>query len=1102
MRILIAEDDFTSRLTLTGVLKKGGYEVVETVNGAAAWEAMQQPDAPRLMILDWMMPEMDGIEVIRRVRGLQTERPAYIILLTAMDAKANVIVGLQAGANDYLVKPFNVGELRARIEVGRRMVEMQDTLTAKIGELHKSEEKHRILLEKSSDPIFSFTSEFRCGYVNRAFAGGIGKPVEQIIGKTLREIFPQREEADKYFAALNAVFRTGEEKVFEVAIVSAEGNRSYLTTATPIKDAGGRVISTLCSAKDITERKQVEAYKEMGRQVLQILNEPDRLTDSLHRVIDTLKAQTGFDAVGIRLQRGDDFPYFAQKGFPEDFYLSENTLLGPAVDGGLCRDEFGKPLLECTCGLVISGKTDTDNPLFTPGGSFWINDSRPLLDLTPGEDPRFQPRNRCIHHHYASFALVPIRNNERIVGLIQCSDHRKGCFTQNTVEILEGMASHIGAALMRKQAEEALRAERKRLTDIIEFLPDATLAIDTAGRVIIWNRAMEQMTGLPAAEMMGKGDYAYTVPFYGEARPQLIDLIFKENDEIAAQYPHILREGSALTTEVFCKALGNNEGTWVFAKASPLYDQSGMVLGAIESIRDITQNKRTEEKLKKNIAWFKALFDATADSVILLKPDGEILDLNNNAALRRNLRADVMRGKNIFHFLPSEAASLRHLAINQILQERCLVQYDETRCEKHYRIRLYPILDAQNNVVQVASFSRDITESIRAEEEKQKLLGQLIMAQKMEAIGTLAGGIAHDFNNILSAILGYAAMAQDASPLGSVVAKHLGKIVEGAERAATLVKQILAFSRQADIKRIPLEPAHIVEEAVKLLRPSLPTTISIKLQLETSPPPILADPTQVHQILMNLCTNAFHAMEMDGGTLEITLKERILAEQDLQQHPEVQPGHFIELSVSDSGRGIKPEVRSKIYDPYFTTKEFGKGTGLGLAIVHGIVTSYGGFITCESEAGKGTVFHVFFPVLDQEIVQKLTPTVPLPLGNKEHILFIDDEEILVDMGRAMLQSLGYAVTAHTHSREALALFQSQPDQFDAVITDQTMPEITGDALAQRMLEIRPDLPIMLCTGYSSLISKEKALSLGIKCFALKPLNKKHFALLLRKLLTK
>ena len=224
-----------------------------------------------------------------------------------------------------------------------------------------------------------------------------------------------------------------------------------------VRDSNGQAIRTVAICEDITERKLERTYGEMGREVLQILNEPGDLQDSIQRVLAALKTRTGFDAVGIRLQDGDDFPYFAQEGFSKDFLLTENTLIERAADGGVCRDKDGNVSLECTCGLVISGKTDPANPLFTPGGSFWTNDSFPLLDIPPGEDPRLHPRNQCIHQGYASVALVPIRNKDRIVGLIQLNDRRKGCFTLDTVELLEGIASHIGAALMRKRAEEALR---------------------------------------------------------------------------------------------------------------------------------------------------------------------------------------------------------------------------------------------------------------------------------------------------------------------------------------------------------------------------------------------------------------------------------------------------------------------------------------------------------------------------------------------------------------------------------------------------------------------------------------------------------------------
>ncbi|RPH38108.1 MAG: response regulator [Desulfobulbaceae bacterium] len=369
----------------------------------------------------------------------------------------------------------------------------------------------------------------------------------------------------------------------------------------------------------------------------------------------------------------------------------------------------------------------------------------------------------------------------------------------------------------------------------------------------------------------------------------------------------------------------------------------------------------------------------------------------------------------------------------------------------------------------------------------------------MEAIGTLAGGIAHDFNNILGALLGYAEIALEDCPPGSLVSTEIEQILKAGKRARDLVKQILAFSRQAQTERMPLQPSVIVKETVKMLRSTLPTTIEIKQDIDPDAGPILADPTQIHQILMNLCTNAYHAMEEHGGTLAISLKMQDLTQQDLESEPHLQPGPFVHLSIKDTGEGIAPEIRDRIFDPYFTTKEIGKGSGMGLAILHGIVKSYNGFVTCRSTPGEGSVFDVFLPRIADEAVPEITSAVPIQ-GGDEHILLVDDEPMLVEMGHKMLERLGYRVTSMTGSVEALRAFQDQPQVFDLVITDQTMPVMTGSDLARHMLQIRPDLPIILCTGYSSHISEEKARALGIQGFAMKPLVRKEIAVLIRKVL--
>jgi len=418
---------------------------------------------------------------------------------------------------------------------------------------------------------------------------------------------------------------------------------------------------------------------------------------------------------------------------------------------------------------------------------------------------------------------------------------------------------------------------------------------------------------------------------------------------------------------------------------------------------------------------------------------------------------------------------------------------------KHLRASGLVIRDNSGKAVRMIGINRDITEQKKAEEERKNLEAHLQQAQKMEAIGTLAGGIAHDFNNILGAILGFSEMAKEDSLSGKINPRDLDQIIQAGTRAKALVNQILTFSRQTETQRIPLRPSVIVSESIRLLRSSIPTTIIIQQDVDPKTDLTLADPTQIYQIIMNLCTNAYHAMEDTGGTLTISLKNIILTKQDLINVPDSRPGNFVRLSVKDTGVGIEPEIRNKIFDPYFTTKETGKGTGMGLAIAHGIIKSYGGFITCRSERGVETVFEVSLPALSEQVAPETEEFKLIPEGS-ERILFIDDEPVLVEMSKNMLSRLGYSVTVRTNSLEALTTFQNQPEAFDLVITDQTMPGITGFDLARRMLQIRPNIPIILCTGYSSLVTEEKAKAFGIKGFSLKPLVKKEIAGLIRKVL--
>ena len=388
----------------------------------------------------------------------------------------------------------------------------------------------------------------------------------------------------------------------------------------------------------------------------------------------------------------------------------------------------------------------------------------------------------------------------------------------------------------------------------------------------------------------------------------------------------------------------------------------------------------------------------------------------------------------------------------------------------------------------------------RETEERRQAEEQLRQAHKMEAVGTLAGGIAHDFNNILAAIVGFSEIAREKTPEGSPARSHMERVFAAGIRGRDLVKQILTFSRRSEQEKQPLKLAPVVKETLKLLRASLPSTIDIRTSLNRESGFVLADPTQMEQVLMNLCTNAAHAMRRDGGSISIDLTGFGFSSPEDAPDPTMSPGLYTKLSIADTGVGMSPETIPHIFDPFFTTKAAGEGTGLGLSVVHGIVASHGGTITVSSEPDKGSTFAIYLPKLLEE-----RPRDPgdgdrsIPRGH-ERILFIDDEEDLATMGHEMLTGLGYQVTAKTAAREALALFRLDPSRFDLVISDQTMPEMTGVDLAGEIFTLRTDMPIIMCTGYSPLVDSDSARAAGIKAFAMKPLTKREIARTIRKVL--
>ncbi len=527
------------------------------------------------------------------------------------------------------------------------------------------------------------------------------------------------------------------------------------------------------------------------------------------------------------------------------------------------------------------------------------------------------------------------------------------------------------------------------------------------------------------------------------------------------------------------------EKKWVHQKAELEFNDDGNAVGAIGTIQDISQRKKAEEALKESEEKYRLLVEYANDAIFVAQDEAIIFP---------NPKAMELFGYSAEELARTPFTNLIHPQDRSFVLDRYQRRLSGEDLTGPYSFRVIDqngqVLAVQLSAVLITWEGRPATLNFLRDLTKQRELeSQLRQAQKMEAIGTLAGGIAHDFNNILTAIMGHAEILKFFRiERDSPARPHLEEVLKAAYRAKDLVQQILTFSRQTEQETKPLLLEPIITEAVRFLQAVLPATIEIRQFVGGKEAKVMADPSQMHQVVMNLCTNAAHAMKERGGVLEIKLEEVELDSQAVERFLHLTPGPYVNLTVTDTGQGMAREVMERIFDPYFTTKEQGEGTGLGLAVVHGIVKNHGGSITVDSDLGKGTAFEVLLPRLTGKVTASSAETDGfLPCGN-EHILFIDDEESIVNMAKSALENLGYAVVGVANSTEALETFQSRPDRFHLVITDLTMPHMTGLELAEKLMLVRPGIPIILCSGFGEMKTQKEAKAKGIREFVTKPIT--------------
>ncbi|MEI6126015.1 MAG: PAS domain S-box protein [Pseudomonadota bacterium] len=632
----------------------------------------------------------------------------------------------------------------------------------------------------------------------------------------------------------------------------------------------------------------------------------------------------------------------------------------------------------------------------------------------------------------------------------------------------------------RKQAEEALRESEERFHSLVSNIPGIVYRClnDSNWTVLFMSLDIEPLSGYPAEDFINNAVRSYASIIHPDDR-ELVDRAVQKG----------VNEKAAYTMEYrICHIDGSirwvhEQGQGVFAPNENLLWLDGVIL-------DITERKRSEAELVR----LGTAIEQAKETVLIMNSEG-IIQYANKAVekltgrTRQELTGSIIPIDERYLDQFRKAHEIVHAGNTWT---GIITEQKKDGSSYDLDLTITPVHDDKGGIASIVAIGRDVT-------RERQLEHQLLQSQKMEAIGTLAGGIAHDFNNILGGILGFTQIAQEKLPKESPAQYYLGETKKLSDRAADLVRQILSFSRKNLMERKPVMIHLIVKEALKLLRASLPAIIEIRQSINAQAGLVMSDPTQIHQVIMNLCTNAAHAMEGKSGVLGIDLSPVELLSEEMPAYPDLQPGDYVRLTISDTGTGIDPSIADRIFDPFFTTKEVGRGTGMGLSIVHGIVKSHGGTITVTSAPGKGSTFQVLLPRMRGEAVSETEHTQSLPCGT-ERILFVDDEVSLTELAKMMLEPLGYKVTAVQSSNEALDLFQKAPVKFDLVITDLSMPHMSGYDLARKLIKLQPHIPVILCTGFNEANLKNKASELNIKAVLTKPINRKVLAETIRTVL--
>ena len=829
--------------------------------------------------------------------------------------------------------------------------------------LRENQQLLAAIIDGANDAIFLKDLESRYILANPATLRIYGKTAEQMVGKTVADIHPDAKIAAAILENDRQILENGQAEVFEETVRIGSCYRTFISSKIPRRDAEGRVVGLIAVSHDISKRKEFEDQQRATIELLRLCNKAKNAKEFLRDLMLFFQGVTGCEAIGVRLQKNHDFPYYETRGFSEEFVLAESSLCEQDPVGQVIRDSFGNPVLACMCGNVLCGRYDASKPFFTARGSFWSNGTTALLASTSDADRQARTRNRCNGEGYESVALINISFQGETLGLVQFNDKRTGCFSAEKIAQWEDLVDYVAIALAKLKSDEALQRSEQSLLEAQEVASIGSFVYDVARDRWTGTAIMDHILGMEAG-----GATAWSELLHPD-----------ERDETLGYLKEVASRGCPFDREYRILRGDDRQERWVHT------------LGRLE-------------------------------------------------------------------------------------------------------------YDADGEPVRLIGISQDITERKRADLEKVQLEAQLQQAQKMESIGRLAGGVAHDFNNMLSVILGHAQLAEMDLEPNAPLRDHLEEIRRAAESSATITGQLLAFARKQAIIPEMLDLNGRVGGILKMLQRLIGEDIKLNWRPGAGLWPVKVDPSQIDQILANLCVNSRDAIA-DIGTVTITTGNRTIDEAFCVLHPESLPGEYVSLEIGDNGCGMDQETAAHIFEPFFTTKGVGKGTGLGLATVYGAVRQNGGFISANSELGRGTTFTIYLPGHRGGVAGGREPDVPktAPRG-KETILLVEDETAILRMISMLLANQGYTVLAANNPLEGVSRAEEYPGEIDLLVTDVVMPGMNGLDLERRVKALRPKLKSLFLSGYTDdVIAHHGVLDEGVN-FMHKPFSLPKLAVKVREVL--